>query len=217
VRNGAAREKIVFCPQGIPTDILLHRSSQYNKPREEDGEFHIGYVGRIHYVKGVEIIVKAFRQLVAPRARLLICGARDEVGGLKYERSVFRLAECDSRIKIFLNLPHDQLTKIYHSFNVLAVPSIWPETGPLVVWEALSYGVPVLASNNIGHPQLLKEGKNGIIVEPNTVSNWAIVLNRVINGDIKFSGFNNQNLRTMDDVAKEMAEIYRQVNDNLNQ
>ena len=42
------------------------------------------------------------------------------------------------------------LTNVYAEMDLLVVPSIWKETFSLVTLEALSYGVPVLVSDNVG-------------------------------------------------------------------
>lgn len=45
---------------------------------------------------------------------------------------------------------NEMLTNVYAEMDLLVVPSIWKETFSLVTLEALSYGVPVLVSDNVG-------------------------------------------------------------------
>lgn len=57
--------------------------------------------------------------------------------------------------------------KIYNNIDILVLPSIWKETFGMVVLEALSYGVPVIISENVGAREILRENSNiGIIVKP---------------------------------------------------
>lgn len=51
----------------------------------------------------------------------------------------------------------DQLPDIYSETDLLVVPSIWQETFSLVTLEALSFGVPVLMSDNVGAQILIKD------------------------------------------------------------
>lgn len=57
--------------------------------------------------------------------------------------------------------------KVYNNIDILVLPSIWNETFGMVVLEALSYGVPVIVSENVGAREVLDENPNmGIIVNP---------------------------------------------------
>lgn len=49
------------------------------------------------------------------------------------------------------------IAKVYEAMDVLIVPSIWKETFSLVSLEALSYGVPVIVSDNVGAQDIVKE------------------------------------------------------------
>lgn len=61
----------------------------------------------------------------------------------------------------------DAMEPIYDNMDILVLPSIWKETYGLVVLEALSYGVPVIVSQNVGAKELLADREGmGIIVEP---------------------------------------------------
>ena len=49
------------------------------------------------------------------------------------------------------------LATVYDGMDVLIVPSIWKETFGFVVLEALSYGVPVIVSDNVGAKDIVKQ------------------------------------------------------------
>lgn len=56
---------------------------------------------------------------------------------------------------------------VYDNIDVLVLPSIWQETFGMVVLEAISYGVPVILSNQVGAKDLLEENNEvGMLVEP---------------------------------------------------
>ena len=48
------------------------------------------------------------------------------------------------------------IADVYEAMDVLIVPSIWKETFSLVTLEALSYGVPVIVSDNVGAQDIVK-------------------------------------------------------------
>lgn len=70
-------------------------------------------------------------------------------------------------IKLHEPFAYDQLEEIYSDMDMLIVPSMGAETYGLVVLEALSYGVPVIATSNVGAGDLLYKYKGiGDVVEP---------------------------------------------------
>lgn len=61
----------------------------------------------------------------------------------------------------------DSMEQVYNGIDILVLPSIWKETYGLVVLEALSYGVPVIVSQNVGVKEVLTKHKGiGIVVKP---------------------------------------------------
>ena len=57
-----------------------------------------------------------------------------------------------------------ELKKIFDETDVLVAPSIWYETFGFTVLEALSYGVPVIISGNVGAKDILVQG-TGVVIE----------------------------------------------------
>lgn len=56
--------------------------------------------------------------------------------------------------------------KVFENMDILIVPSLWKETFGMVVLEAISYGVPVIISNNVGAKDILRLNKGiGIIAD----------------------------------------------------
>ena len=60
---------------------------------------------------------------------------------------------------------YSQLEEVMNSIDILIVPSLWNETFGFTVLEALSYGVPVIVSENVGAKDLLDKYKSGIIYD----------------------------------------------------
>ena len=59
--------------------------------------------------------------------------------------------------------PYSQLEDIFDNTDMLVVPSLWYETFGFTVLEALSYGVPVLVSDNVGAKDIIQHGKTGFV------------------------------------------------------
>jgi len=50
--------------------------------------------------------------------------------------------------------------------KLVLVPSLWPEPFGRVALEAISQGTPVVASNKGGLPEIIKDGRYGLIINP---------------------------------------------------
>lgn len=67
-------------------------------------------------------------------------------------------------IKIHDRYSYTELEKIFDETDVMVAPSVWYETFGFTVLEALSYGVPVVISGNVGAKDILIE-EAGIVIE----------------------------------------------------
>lgn len=208
--NGVRSEKVVYVPQGLPLEF---NSTQEICSNEDYNKMTIGYVGRISQEKGVDLLIEAFQKVKSHDARLEIYGLRSQSDRSLFEENICKKVKTDSRISIHSRLNRAELAEVYKRIGYLAVPSICPETGPLVIWEALTFGVPVLASERIGHKKLLENGKKGILVSPNTCERWIEIMENALRGEYKFAKANNS-IRTMNDVSDEMVKIYLSLKDS---
>ena len=72
--------------------------------------------------------------------------------------------EMSPYIKVHDRSTYTELERIFDETDVLVAPSIWYETFGFTVLEALSYGVPVIISGNVGAKDILVQGA-GIVIE----------------------------------------------------
>ena len=123
-----------------------------------------------------------------------------------------RLAQ-DKRIE-FLGLDHARGgARLPAQLDVLAVPSNYMETGPLVVLEAQVFGIPVMGADLGGISERIRDGVDGWLLPFEDSSAWAaaiqeIALDRRI-VEQRAAGIGRT--RTMGDVAVDMAELYRDI------
>src|SRR5690606_11414305 len=98
-----------------------------------------GFIGTLSAVKGVEWLIRSFRQLGIP-AMLDIAGRGKET----YEEELKALAGDDARIRF---RGYVQPTGFYREMDVLVVPSLWEEPLGMVAIEGLANHLPVIASD----------------------------------------------------------------------
>ena len=151
-----------YIPYAIPiykTPVTHARQIDKNHPKE----LRFGYLGTIKRHKGLHLLIEAFNGLVDQKATLNIYGdmAKD-----KFYYHELRQNCLNDRV--FFKGPYDnqRLHELFKEIDVLIVPSIWPETGPMVILEALSNQVPVIASDLGGPAELIHDGKNGFLFKP---------------------------------------------------
>jgi glycosyltransferase involved in cell wall biosynthesis len=122
------------------------------------------YVGRLLRIKGVHHLLGAFPRVLArfPLVRLLIVGDGEE--GQDLQTSARRLG-LGPRVAFLGSLPHEDVIRCMRAADVFVLPSLVESFG-IVLLEAMSCGLPVVASRVMGIPYLVEDGLNGFLVPP---------------------------------------------------
>src|SRR6202035_2911089 len=110
-------------------------------------------------------------------------------------------------------VPNHNVIPLLARYHLLAVPSRWMETGPLVILESYAAGTPVLGSNLGGISEWIRDGENGLLVNFDDIPAWTAALKRCA-GDRALLARLRQGVkppRSMKHVAQEMAWMYRTI------
>jgi glycosyltransferase involved in cell wall biosynthesis len=141
-------------PAEYPFGGLVERSAQRAALGIPEDAFVAVYFGRLDREKGVDVLLKAWRRLGmdSARARLLVVGSATALHlAAAYRRELDELASDGVQF-----LPNtDDVSGALHAADVAVVPSVWGEAFGRTVVEALSTGLPVLASRVGGIPEIL--------------------------------------------------------------
>lgn len=131
------------------------------------GPLRLGYLGRLEAAKGTELLVRTLRTVKADFT-LLIGGVGNDafVGDLKSQYA-------DKR---FLWAGRVDPQEFYRQIDVLVVPSIWNEPFGLVIGEAHSEGIPVIASRRGGMTEIIEEGRTGLLFDPDRPTELADII-----------------------------------------
>jgi glycosyltransferase involved in cell wall biosynthesis len=157
----------------------LDRAGGTPRFRQGDG-LHVGFLGRIVEEKGLQYLVRGFQQLDDPEARLLIGGDFAAVAGGSVVDEVRRQIGDDPRITLLGFLPEEQIADFYASLDVFALPSVNAfEAFGIVQVEAMTAGVPVLASDLPGVRTPVRETGFGVIAPPRDPAGIADGLRRL--------------------------------------
>lgn len=175
------------------------------KNRDFGKTLKIGYMGNWTSNKGFYVLLEALNQLYQEQIT-------------DFELHVY--SETEQRTETYVrnhrNFAKEELPKIMEQFDVLIVPSLWPETFGLVVLEAISYGVPVIVSKNVGAKDILeKHPKIGFCYD-GTVEELKQLIKRVYDNRTLLEEA-NQNIMEMDyDISYEahlekMLSVYGKI------
>jgi glycosyltransferase involved in cell wall biosynthesis len=214
-RNSVPINKLVLIPQAIDERFAAAAAAVHGREKRSSVErcFRLLYVGRWHPMKGIEILVHAVRGI--PRSvslELVIHGVGDGPEERAHEATVRGLAESDDRIRIAPPVARDRLAETLSYGSALAVPSCCLEVSPIVVLEAKAVGLPIIGSRLGGIAELVHEPDDGLLVAPGDVKAWTqAILSMATNLPVAKSIRNGSELRTMRDVAAEMAAVYREI------
>jgi glycosyltransferase involved in cell wall biosynthesis/GT2 family glycosyltransferase len=162
-KHQALHTRHFIAPNGVPT--------QTPRQFEPHSPLRFGMLSRMVEHKNPHVLVEALRRLDGTAWTLDLFG-----DGPDRER-LQRMAPEDPRVRWRGASPGPD--HAFAEIDVLCVPSR-AEAFPLVIVEAMARGLPVVSSAVGSVPDLLDNGKAGILVEPVTVAAWADALREVI-------------------------------------
>lgn len=137
-------------------------------PAERTPGFTVLYAGRLGPEKNIPYLIQAFAKLLRthPEARLWVAGQGPEGPALQ---ALCAKLGVTNEVSFLGFLDHPALARRYAACDVFVLPSLM-ETQGLVVMEAMWFSRPVIVTSAIVSAQeLVEQGVNGYIVDPNAV------------------------------------------------
>jgi len=149
----------------IPHGIDLLKFS----PREIDNdadEIVFGFLGTLSEAKGIGILVDAFLDADVVNGKLVIVGPvyrnRD------VESRIISACKNDRRITLKGPVSVEEVPSVLSGFDVLCVPSQWPETFSLVLHEGFAAGLPAIVSDLGNIAEVVRANGCGLVAAPAT-------------------------------------------------
>jgi glycogen synthase len=181
-----------------------------------DGPYLL-FVGRLASNKGLLGLVGAFAELARddPTAHLLLVGADGGMGDA-IAAEVRRLG-LEARVHLVGHVADEALlAATYRDARATVLPSDYEAFG-LVLLESLAQGTPVVASRTGGIPEVVEDGRSGLLVPPGDVAALAGALRRLwddraLAGRLGAAGRTEVVPRfTWDRAVDRIAAVYREV------
>lgn len=169
----------------------------------------LAFLGRMDRSKGLDILLSALARAPTLTLTLNIYGVSQHSQQGEWERQTLDAAARDKRVFLRTPLAASSVVEALGEYDALVIPSRVVEMAPLVILEAFSAGIPVIGSRLGGIAELVTEGVDGLLVEPESVDGWAKALRTLADSDtLAKLRAGVRAPRQMGDVATEMAAIY---------
>jgi hypothetical protein len=162
------------------TQLPYYPPEPAGAPAAENGEpVRVLCVSRLEKEKGVAVLVEALPRLrsLVPGAALALVGAGPEEESLRARVQALGLGDA---VEFAGAAPRAALAGHLARAGVLALPSIWCEALPLIAFDAMAAGVPMVGTAIGGIPTVVRDGVTGLLCRPRDPADLAEKLARVL-------------------------------------
>jgi glycosyltransferase involved in cell wall biosynthesis len=167
------------------------------------------FVGHIEYRKGLDVLLTALGSLKDLDLHLDIAGFLDAKSTYVQEiKRIITLNKLERNVSFHGLLSPKKLVSLYQKADIFIFPSRH-ETYGMVIVEAMSFGLPVIASAIPTTMEIMKNDVNGILYETEDHKALANAIRKLTSANrlrrkIMLNNImNTKNLRTWDDVGEE--------------
>ncbi len=160
----AARTQKVFGPRRRPVDVLFNPvevASHAARPRDPN---RVVFAGTLTPKKGVKPLIEAWPAVVRqrPAAELHLFG-KDE--GMRALLEGMLAEDVRDSVHFHGHVSRDRVQSEFQTCRMAVFPS-YAEAFSMVPLEAMAQGCPVIYSNRCSGPELIDDGKNGLLIDP---------------------------------------------------
>lgn len=187
-----------------------------------NGKFKVLFVGRHIERKGICYLIEAAKHLSADKFEIRIVGEGDLTEELKAQAAQLEGDKNAARIVFTGKLVAPELAREYREANVFVLPAIVDHKGDteglgVVLIEAMELGLPIVASDVGGIPDVVVNDESGILVPEKDAVALADAIKR-IESDPQYTARLLEGARnriaehfTWDNITRRQIEIYEQL------
>lgn len=196
-------------PQSLTKTVISGLKKKYGLKEKV-----ILHFGRLSYEKNIDILIKAFQQLNKkhPDTSLLVIGDGPAKAGLA---KLVKKLNIDSQVAFTGFIDHQKLI----SSGLLSIADIFAtasamENNPMVVLEAMMYGLPIIGVKQAGLIELVST--NGYLVKPGDIKAMAEKMEKVLFDEVLAERMKKQSLKSIepyfvDKVVDKLLSLYQKL------
>ncbi len=162
---GVNEDKIEIIPHGIDLSVfnnLPERGELRRKYDLNDNQRIILYLGRIHKIKGLDLLARTFADLSKPLDDIKLVIVGPDYGYLPYLKKLVADLEISNRVLFTGPLYGQEKLEAYVDADVYVLPSFY-EIFSITVLEACACGTPVIVTDRCGLANVIN-GQAGLVV-----------------------------------------------------
>lgn len=216
LKNGVPRQKLIAIGNGVAALPPIDPTARWDRQ-----SWRLGMIALFRPRKGIETLLHALARLGGQQQNVTL----DIIGGFEsedYRQKTLRLIRelnLENRIH-FVGFTND-VPSALAELDAMVLPSLFGEGMPMVVLEALACGVPVIATRVEGTPEVVRDGVEGLLAEPNDVASLSAAISRFVASRndwqrMSIAALDRHRAKFSDvQMAKKIAQTYRQLLDSL--
>ena len=161
-------------------------SDNYSSNRTDD-KIQILYVGRLEPRKGTDILLSSIPEILSSNSNVEfnIVGKPSHLlsNGQNYQEaftSQYSSQPWFSKVRFLGQVDDNHLNQLYANCDIFVAPSRFESFG-LIFLEAMRFSKPVIGCNAGGMAEIIRDGENGLLAEPNSVESLTNTLKELIN------------------------------------
>lgn len=170
--------------------IAMHNFIDKVEQKSIDKEDYILYFGRFSNEKGIHNILEA-------KEVNFVCAGS---GPLEDEMNAPHIKNVGFKTGV-------ELENLIRKAKCSVYPSIWYENCPFSVMESIMYGTPVVGANIGGIPELIDDGKTGILFEAGSTDDMINAINSIT--DDMSENCKKKSFYTVENYAEKLLDIYK--------
>lgn len=196
-------------PLGI--DIDINQSDEVDKS--------ILFVGRLEVRKGVDTIIKAANMVLEkfPKIKFLLVGSdtpyNDKITYKSYLKSLIS-NKFQKNFEFLDYVEESKLRELYSKCSIFVAPSIYESFG-IIFLEAMRESKPIIGTNVGGIPEIIDDGENGFLIEPNDFKSLSKKLEFLLDNPKEITRLGNNGRKKLEKVfstesfVNNTLEIYK--------
>lgn len=180
----------------------------------------IAYIGSFQAFKGIELVINAFSKAREKDWKLILIGGRDKKE-IEYASNLIKEYKIETQCKITSWLSYFKLKK-YLSETTVGILPLYNTfynrylTAPSKLFDYLSYGIPIIASDLPSIRDFIKNDKEGYLVKPGRVNEISSVMKKILENRQEYERLSKNVYQTAEKFlwkkcAKNMKEFIENI------
>ena len=218
--SNVVKEKLKYC--GINNNIyIVHNSRDLGEFLKVDkGDFKknynlkkivVAFVGSFSYTKGAMNLLKISKKVLDKHKDVSFIFVGD--GPLMNLMLDFKNLNKLDDVVFTGRLNNEKIPEVYANSDIVVFPNVWEEPFSGAIVEAMAAGKPIIASRLGGNKEIIVEGENGFLIDPDNLNEIENKLDMLINSETlrnKLGRFSKEHSKNFSNqvIAEKINKIY---------